>query len=195
MRSAAPDPEPRGLATAWATLCAVALGLVFASSFVWIDHNPSPIDWDNAEYLNMVTEDHHAYRRDGLIGALRSLVTVDPARPPAYRIVVLPMTMLGGASLLLLRLTSVVLMASMAVMVHLAVSRVAGRSAGLLAAALVVSLVTVSQSMRIYRTETALYPCVIAMLLCLIAGIDRDRVRPPLWLALGATIGLGRCRR
>jgi 4-amino-4-deoxy-L-arabinose transferase-like glycosyltransferase len=175
----------------WLVVGGLALVAVAASCLLWIDQNPDPRDWDNAEYVNMVTHDYYAYHRHGLPGVMRSLGTVDPARPPGYRIVVLPVTLWAGPSVLSLRLLSLVLLGIVAAMVYATVSRPGGRAAGILAAALVTSLPVVHQSMRIFMTETALYPALVATVLFVIVGLYQGRVRWPVWVGLGASLGLG----
>src|SRR2546422_1070377 len=105
-----PNPLPRlherGDQIAWCVLMAAACALLFVCLSTWIIRNPHPRHWDNAEYLCETYRDAQAFHTGGWRGLGHSLVALDPQRPPAYRLLALPMTLAGATGLTPIRFMS-----------------------------------------------------------------------------------------
>ena len=162
-----------------AAVCAAA---ILISSFAWIVSNPLPATFDEAIYANAGIIDAWAVRHQGLRGFHHNFYFLDRIRPPAMRVLALPVTIFTGAPLTVLRAISLIGLLASAFFVALAVSGISGKEAGALAGALVMACPILVLSTRTFGTE---YPLFLALGLALAAIVGN---RPVL---LGVAIGIG----
>ncbi|MBE9178907.1 glycosyltransferase family 39 protein, partial [Oculatella sp. LEGE 06141] len=143
--------------------CSVACIITVAAVF-WILDHPYASNWDEARYVNQSYQDVAAFRRGGLGELLRVLVQEDRPRPPAFRLLVLPFTLLLGPSATIFRLVSWASWWVTLGFVYLAAKRIAGMTGGAFAALfLALCPIIIQPSMRFY-VDYPLYVAVAAML-------------------------------
>jgi hypothetical protein len=153
----------------------------------WTAAHPSPLWWDEANYFNQLFGDRAAFDRDGVIGVLKSLLFADPARPPAYRMLALPLalplTMASLPSLAALRVLALVVTLGAMALLARAARAVATLPSALLAASFVLAMPGVLTSGAWFGTE---YPLFLAIALLLAALLRHS----PLGLAAAVALGL-----
>jgi hypothetical protein len=149
----------------------------------WTASHPFPLWWDEANYFNQLFGDRATFDRDGVTGVLKSLLFADPARPPAYRMLALPLAIASLPSLAALRILALmVTLASMALLAR-AARAVATLPSALLAASFVLAMPGVLTSGAWFGTE---YPLFLAIALLLAALLRHS----PLGLAAAVALGL-----
>ena len=88
------------------TAAAVAVALVAVAMLTWNARHPRPIVWDEANYEAQTIHDAELARGGGAVRLAKAFIFEDVERPPAYRVLAFPLTMLG-ASLRGLRVLSI----------------------------------------------------------------------------------------
>jgi 4-amino-4-deoxy-L-arabinose transferase-like glycosyltransferase len=167
----------------------VAIIITIAAIF-WILAHPYATNWDEARYINQSYRDAAAFYQDGIAG-LKILVQEDRPRPPAFRILVLPFSLLFGPNPTVFRLVSWLSWWGTLGLVYLAAKRIAGVSAGAFAALfLALCPIIIQPSMRFY-VDYPLYVAVAAMLYFLFVNRGDSEQKPFAWIGLGLALGLG----
>lgn len=168
------------VATGFERVSSVIALLIVAASLVaalrWTGTHPLPLWWDEAHYANQAIADRAAIGR-GVVAGVKALLFDDPVRPPAYRALVLPFTVVEWPRLALLRAIAL----GTTFLAMLLVYR-ASRSA--LAAAMVFSMPAVLTSGAWFGTE---YPLFLAIGLLLAGLVPRTS---PLLIAPAVALGL-----
>lgn len=176
-----PDrPSPRNGALA-APLLVFALSLV--AVLRWHAAHPLPIYWDEANYANFAIADHRFFQSGGVVRVVKALLFEDPARPPAYRAMALPVTMFVEPTVGLLRGIALAWSAVAAFLLFIAWRRVTSTFAAAMLAAMAFAAPAVIQSAGWFATEFALF---VAIGLLMVALIPR-----PSFFPLAAAIALG----
>jgi hypothetical protein len=129
-RSSHRSPTSEVTSRHWTLLSAVVVFFVTIGATSYMVADRVPIGWDEAVYINRAFLDQTALRR-GPKPFIGRLLKEDVARPPAYRILHVPFTLALGVSVPALRLVSFACLLLTLGLVYLAVSEVAGTSAGL----------------------------------------------------------------
>lgn len=165
------------------------VALAIAATF-WIFEHPYGTNWDEARYINRAYRDVAFFRQNGLSGMLGVLVGEDRTRPPAYRILVLPITLLTGANPYLLRLLSLASLGVTLWFTYQVGKRIAGVTAGAFAVAfLALCPIVVAPGMRFY-VDFPLYLAIALFLYFLLR--DWNQPQPTRnWIGLGIALGLG----
>jgi hypothetical protein len=143
--------------------------LAVVAAVRWTAAHPQPLWWDEANYYNQVIGDRTAFLRGGLPGVARSLLFADPARPPAYRVAVLPLIVQRPTLGLLRRFALLVTIFAIALLAWAARAVVAWSSA-LLAAAFVFAMPGVLTAGAWFGTEYPLFLAVALLLASLLRG-------------------------
>ncbi|MFC1896358.1 glycosyltransferase family 39 protein [Thermodesulfobacteriota bacterium] len=140
----------------WLAFALTLVLLTCTSMTGWILRHPVGEGWDEAAYINRAYKDFYAHRTGGLTGLGKALLVNYRSKPSAFRIVVLPVTLLAGPSPLLLRLSSEFIFLLSLFFLYKTLSTLSNPSAGLLA----ICLLAVCPSVRVvcmrYFTEPAL---------------------------------------
>lgn len=200
-----------GVVAAWVAVTVAVLLGTQACNAIWAFANPAPHHWDNADYLNQAYADSWAYadgalpeydhkrfpgvHRAGLWGVWDSILHLDVNRPPAYRVVSLPLVYLPTRTLPTLRAASLAAFWLTLYLVYrtarTAVAGPAGVAAGAVAAALCSAYLEVGWAARIYGTEYTLYLAVAAMVYCYARAARPAGRTHGTWVGLGFALGLG----
>lgn len=175
------------------TFCVISVAVIF-----WIWSHPYGTNWDEARYINRAYRDVAFFQEGGLGKLLYGLVAEDRSRPPAYRILALPLTLIFGASPTLLRFIAWGCLAATLGFVYLATEAIAGSKAGMFAAILLaVSPIIIGPNMRFY-VDSPLYLAIAAIYYFLLRDWNRepipeggDRTLRYNWIGLGIALGLG----
>jgi hypothetical protein len=162
-----------------AAACAVAL---LASTLAWIRDNPLPAYFDEAVYAESAIIDAWEATHNGVRGIAISLLTLDPSRPPAHRLLALPLTLIAGPALVPLRIYSLLMFFAAALLLADAVRRVTGVEAATVSFLLAIGSPVLILATRMFGTE---YPLLFALAL-LVWSLERRN-----WPAAGVAIGLG----
>ena len=123
--------SPKNLCT---ILAIATVSLIIIASYSWIIDHPFGTSWDEAHYFNRIIEDHGHFKKEGLEGLVKTWLRDEGIRPPAYRVLAFPITCLFGFSPIGVRLTSILFLVISIVLIYLAASKIAGPTAGALAA-------------------------------------------------------------
>ncbi len=175
----------------WGTLAVLAFSVVLVASVVWNIGHPYPQGWDETQYINVAHRDISSVRHTGIVGIIKSLLRLDPARPPGFRLVALPVTLLFGASPTILRLLSVLSLGACLLLVYLTAKRIAGPSSGAFATIFLGSSLAVVYASKNFGTEYALYLAISMMLYCLFRAWNIPRPATWEWVGLGLALGFG----
>jgi len=175
----------------WTLFAAVTLTVIIAAALVWAIHHPYGVHWDEAQYLNEGSIDAQRLQHGMLLKLGGRLLVKSWGRPPAYRLLALPLLGLLGFHTTTARCTSLICYALSSLFVYLASRRIAGRGAGGFAMlCFLLSPVVVSASIW-FSTEGPLYLATSAMFYFLFRIWD-DRTEQSIgWIGLGLAIGLG----
>ena len=193
----------RGIGIGWIILAMLVLLGTQVPSAIWVFTNHVPHHWDNADYLNMAWFDYYAYHTggplhhqpSGLHGLWLSILNLDVARPPAYRIVTAPFILLTTPTLATLRAVSIVFFWLTLFVIYrigpTVIDGLAGHVAGLVAMMLVALFLEIGWSIRIYGTEFTLYFATALVLFCLARATKAKGKSHWTWIGLGIGLGLG----
>ena len=144
--------------------------------------NPLPSYWDEAVYAKAAILDRFQVRTNGLRGFVETFYNADPLRPPMHRVAALPVTLIAGADLAVLRGLSLLIMLLSGTLIGLAVRREAGDAAGVLAFLLAIGTPVVIYSTKMFGTEYVLF---LGIGLCMWALTARR------FVLLGIGVGIG----
>jgi len=175
----------------WGAVAVLAFSVVQIALIAWDMQNPYPEGWDEAQYVNFAHKDIVSVRHSGAVGALKSLLLLDTARPPGFRLLALPISWVFGDTPTILRTVSMLCLGISVLLVHLAVARIAGFSSGALAAIFLCSNLSVVSASKAFSTESALYLAISTMLYCLFRAWTAPQASTWQWVGLGAALGLG----
>ena len=185
-------PLPEGFARwYWLVFAVATSGLVLALSTVWVLGHPYPTGWDEAQYNSQLLSDAACVQAEGLVGVGKVLLCSDTARPPAFRVFVLPVILTLGVSPIALRFVSLAFFPITLLFIYLAAARVGGRVAGAFAVLALASCPEIVSATQTFGTEYPLYLATAATLYYLAANWDRREGSARDWIGLGLALGLG----
>jgi hypothetical protein len=162
--------RPMSPRIAWSAAIACAAA-VAAACAAWIRENPLPSYFDEALYAIQANVDVWAARTHGLGGVWTAMLHVDAFRPPAMRLLALPVTLIASPSVTVLRAISLAGFFAAAAIAAIAVQRAAGAVAGAVAFTFTMALPILVLAARMFGTE---YPLLLAVAL-LLFGLTSQR--------------------
>lgn len=174
----------------WIGLALLSAAIITIAAVFWIFDHPYGTNWDEARYINRAYRDVALFHQGGIAELLKGLVGEDRTRPAAYRLLVLPLTLLTGVNAAGLRLISLAVLLLSLWLTFLIGRRIAGTAAGAFAVAfLILCPIVVAPGMRFY-VDYPFYLAIAATLYFLILDWNRE---PPSrhWIGLGLAMGLG----
>jgi 4-amino-4-deoxy-L-arabinose transferase-like glycosyltransferase len=175
----------------WQILCLAALAFVALTMTYWSLRHKQPIQWDENEYLNVNYRDLITKHHGGWPAYFSSLVQTYPYRPPAYRLMAIPVTLTIGPKLLVLRAIGVLAFLASAWLMYRAVAIASDRRAGLLAAMLFGCSLGMIDACRWYGTESTSYLAIAGSMWCMFRLVRDPRAPHRWWIGLGVAIGVG----
>jgi hypothetical protein len=176
--------------TVWfASVLLVVIATVTAA-ICWSLAHPYGIHWDEAEYLNELRIDAQRLRTGHIVN-LGGRMLIQNIRPPAYRLLALPLISVFGFSTTGARVVSLACFVLSSLFVFLAARRISTPAAGAFAALLFASSPEVVSASMFFGTDTALYVATAAMLFYIFALWSDEEKQTNNWVGLGCAVGLG----
>ncbi|MCA1994815.1 MAG: glycosyltransferase family 39 protein, partial [Coleofasciculus sp. S288] len=175
----------------WIALALLTVTTITIAAVFWIVAHPYGTNWDEARYINRAYKDVASFEQGGFGELVRVLLHEDRARPPAWRIIALPFTLLFGVNSAIVRIVSLLSLGVSLAFIYLAGRRIAGATAGAFAVAfLAVCPIIIQPSMRFY-VDYPLILAIAAMLYFLFMDWNKEEQSPRSWIGLGIALGLG----
>ncbi len=169
----------------------IAIFVTVVAGTVWSFHHPFPVHWDEALDVNDAQIDTQRLQHGMLAKLGGRLLIKSWGKPPAYRLVALPLLGVVGFHIYAARFVSLACFALSALFLYLAVRRIAGRAASSIAVLIFcLSPVVVSASIW-FSTEGPLYLATSAMFYYLFVTWTDKSERSNSWIGLGLAVGLG----
>ncbi|NER80575.1 MAG: glycosyltransferase family 39 protein [Leptolyngbya sp. SIO1D8] len=183
--------SPASLQRCWQLIVLVAMVALTIAAIAWIMAHPFGTNWDEASYINHAYQDVTAFREGGPLRLVKELFRRDVIRPHAYRLLILPVTLVLGASPAILRILSWIALGITLFMVYATGRRLSGPIAGSVAVLfLLVSPIVIGPNMRFYM-DYALYLAIAGTYYCLFSVWDKPQFKDYSWVGLGLFMGLG----
>ncbi len=178
-------------AKAWSAFAAAAMIIIIAATICWSVQHPYGVSWDEAKDLNEAQIDAQRLQHGLLLRLGGRILIKSFGRPPAYRVLALPLLGLFGFHTVTVRFVSLACFALTSVFVYLTARRIGSSVAGGVAV-LVFSLspIVISASMW-FSTEGPLYLATSAMLYYIFKSWTDKSDHWSTWVGLGLAIGTG----
>ncbi|MBN2375536.1 MAG: glycosyltransferase family 39 protein [Sedimentisphaerales bacterium] len=135
----------------------LCLVVVLIMCIYWIYDHPYGVGWDESGYINRAYMDAVFWAKQGPVDTVRLLMKSDRERPPAYRFLVLPFTILGDATPQITRLVSLGVFTCALVFTYLACRIMVNRWGAIYATALTGLAPVLLCSSMTFGTDTAFY--------------------------------------
>ncbi len=175
----------------WPIFATAAMIVIIAAAICWSLHHPFGTSWDESIYLNEAQIDAQRLRHGMLLRLAGRIIIKSFGRPPAYRILALPVLGLIGFHTVTMRLISLTCFALSAFLVYLAARRIASSAGGGFAALIFCLSPLVIRANMWFSTEGPLYLATAATLYYVIRlWYDKPRHWSN-WVGLGTAVGVG----
>jgi len=175
----------------WTGFAAFAFTAIAAAAIWWSLQHPFGTSWDESQYLNEAQIDAQRLQHGMLLRLGGRILIMSVGRPPAYRILALPVLGLTGFHTAIVRLVTLACFALSSLLVFWATRRIANSSGGGFAVLIFCLSPIVIAAGRWFSTEGPLYLAVAATMYCIFeiwfSGVNGKR----LWIGLGLAVGLG----
>lgn len=175
----------------WQTAAILLIGVILAAGVLWASRHATGIDWDEAGYINRAIQDRYIFQKEGLYGLVRTVGCHEPQRPPAYRMMVIPITIPFGVSAPVTRYVSIFVFAMTLWIVYLLGRRLAGPACGAFTSLLLATSPGVLICGVKFGTEPTLYLSVAGSLYFLVRRMQPGQRSVLNVLGLGSFLGLG----
>ena len=175
----------------WPVFAAATMIIIIVSAICWSLHHPYGASWDEAQYLNEAQLDAQRLQHGMLLRLGGRILIKSWGRPPAYRILALPVLGLFGFHTVAVRLVSLACFALSALFVYLAARRVRSSAAGGFAALVFCLSPLVIAASLWFSTEGPLYLATSAMLYYVFRCWTNKSEQWTSWVGLGIAVGLG----
>jgi 4-amino-4-deoxy-L-arabinose transferase-like glycosyltransferase len=173
------------------SICAIVTFVVIAAAGVrWSLDHPYGAHWDEAQNLNEVAIDTSRLQA-GMLFKVAGRILKSWGRPPAYRVLAVPVLALFGFHTATARLVTVACFGLSAWFIYLAVRRVANGAAGAFAVLVFCLSPQVVSASIWFSSEGPLYLATAAMLYYLFSIWTDTSKRTSNWIGLGLAVGLG----
>lgn len=175
----------------WQTLAILITGVILAAGVLWASRHATGVTWDEADYVNRVIEDRYMFQAAGLYGLIRTVGCHAPQRPPAYRMMVTPITIPWGVSAPAVRYVSIFVFALTLGVIYLLGRLLAGPACGAFTVLLLAISPAVLGSTVTFGTESVLYLSVAGTLYFLLRRLQSPHRDLFDIVGLGFFLGLG----
>jgi 4-amino-4-deoxy-L-arabinose transferase-like glycosyltransferase len=175
----------------WPRIAAVFVFVIVLAAIFWSRAHPFGIHWDEAQYFNEIQLDVQRLRAGLLLKLGGRLLLRNGGRPPAYRLLALPVLGVFGFTPTLARFVSLACYALSALFVYLATKLVSSKKAGAIAALVFCLSPEVVSASIFYGTDGSLYLATSSMLYFIFSIWKQGSVRLSHWLGLGCALALG----
>src|SRR5208282_5324062 len=175
----------------WPVLAAAGVTIIMVAAVCWSLHHPYGASWDEAEYLNEAQIDAQRLQHGMLLRLGGRILIKSLGRPPAYRVLALPVLGLFGFHTIAVRLVSLACFALSSLFVYLATRRIGNSVAGGFATLIFCLCPIVVSASMWFSTEGPLYLATSAMLYYIFRCWTDKLQDWTTWAGLGSAIGLG----
>ena len=179
------------LKAVWPLLAVIAVLIIAVAAIQWSRAHPVGLFWDEASYFNEVQIDAQRLRTGHLLRLGGRIFIKNLGRPPAFRLIALPIVALLGFDPTGVRLTSIACFAMSGLFVYLAVRRFSTPTAASIAAIFFTLSPEVVSASMFFSTDAPLYLATAAMLYYVFASWTDGTERTSNWVGLGLAVGLG----
>jgi 4-amino-4-deoxy-L-arabinose transferase-like glycosyltransferase len=175
----------------WQVFAVVTLIVLMAAAIRWSLDHPYGAHWDEAQYLNEVAIDTHRLQAGMLLKLGGRILIKSWGRPPAYRLLAVPVLALFGFHTATARLVTLACFGLSAWFIYLATKRIANQVAGAFAVLVFCLAPQVVSASIWFSSEGPLYLATSAMLYYLFAIWTDTSKQSRNWIGLGLAVGLG----
>jgi len=183
--------QSRSAGRLWLLFTGVSVLLILMAATRWILDHPYGIHWDEALYFNQAVTNIWKFKSENLHKIGGVFLSGDSSRPPAYRVLVLPLLALFGFKIAVARFVSLALSSVSAWLIYLATRRVGSPVAGAFAVLVFSLSPDVVSASIFFSSDAPLYLASSAMLYFLFVHWSDRSINPGNWVGLGLAIGLG----
>ncbi|MEO0756097.1 MAG: glycosyltransferase family 39 protein [Cyanobacteria bacterium J06648_16] len=156
----------------------------------WILQHPFGTNWDETNYINQIVQDRTALG-DGPVSLVKALLRRDASRPPAYRILALPITAIWGGEPTALRLFAWLAFGISVYLIYQTGEQLRDRATGGFAACFLLTCpILIGPNMRFY-VDYSLYLAIAGSLYFLFRHWHQTDTKSRNWIGLGLSLGLG----
>lgn len=170
---------------------ALSLILILMAATRWIFDHPYAVHADEAAYINEVQLDAHRLLNGNLVRLAGRIILGDRNRPPAYRVLALPVLALVGFHTATARFVSLTLSGISLWFIYLTTRQFATYMAGAVAVLFFALSPEVVSASMLFSTEGPLFLATSATLYFLSPYWTHRSEYPVKWVGLGLAIGLG----
>jgi 4-amino-4-deoxy-L-arabinose transferase-like glycosyltransferase len=186
------DMDPLKVKTrVWQVFAATTLTVIMAAAIHWSLDHPYGAHWDEAQYLNEVAVDTQRLQTGMLLKLGGRILVKSWGRPPAYRLLAVPVLGLFGFHTFTARLVTLACFGLSAWFIYLATKRIASQMAGAFAVLIFCLSPQIVSASIWFSSEGPLYLATSAMLYYLFASWTDNSERSMNWIGLGLAVGLG----
>ncbi len=175
----------------WAVLAGATLMVLIVAGIAWSLHHPYGTSWDEAQYLNDAQIDAQRLQHWMLLKLGGRILIKSWGRPPAYRLLALPILGLFGFGATKVRLVSLACFALSSLFIYRASRRVVGPAASALSVLIFCLSPVVAGASIWFGTEGPLYLATSAMMFYLLSIWTEKSTLSRNWIGLGLAVGLG----
>ena len=182
---------PRSEGNFWRYVAVGVLLAILLAAVRWSLDHPYGIHWDESLYFNTVHVDLLRLKGGMLLTLAKRLLWDSSGRPPAYRLLALPILGLIGFHPTAARLVSLACFALSSWFIYRATRDIASPVAGAFAVLVFALSPDVVAASIFFGTDAPLYLATSAMLYFLFASWGESQENSRNWIGLGLAIGLG----
>ena len=175
----------------WQIFAVITLLVIMAAAIRWSLAHPYGAHWDEAAYLDQVAIDTQRLQAGMLLKLGGRLLMKCWGRPPAYRLLAVPVLAVFGFHTATARLVTLACFALTAWFIYMATKRIASQVAGAFAALVFCLAPQVVSASIWFSSEGPLYLATSAMLYYLFVSWTDTSERRRNWIGLGLAVGLG----
>jgi len=175
----------------WLVLSSTILFAILVAAVRWALGHPYAIHWDEAAYFDTVQLDLRRLTQGNLLRLAGRILLKDWGRPPAYRILSLPVFAVAGFHPFVARLVSLACFSVASWFVYKAAGRIASPVAGAISVLVFALSPEVLAASMFFGTDTSIYLATAATLYYVFACWTGDSELRSNWIGLGLALGLG----
>ena len=175
----------------WTIFAVIAFAAAAGAITWWSLQHPYGTSWDESQYLNEAQIDTQRLQHWMLLRLAGRILIMSLGRPPAYRILALPVLGLTGFHTAIVRMVTLLCFALSSLLVFLTTRRLGSSSGGGFAVLIFCLSPIVIAACRWFSTEGPLYLAVAATMYCIFEIWFNGANRESLWIGLGSAVGLG----
>jgi 4-amino-4-deoxy-L-arabinose transferase-like glycosyltransferase len=183
--------QPRSEGGIWSYFAAVSLLVILVAALRWSLAHPYGIHWDESLYFNDAALDVYRLKGGMFITLLKRFFLDTGGRPPAFRLLALPVLASFGFHTFTARLISMACYGCSCWFIYQATTRVTTAMAGAFAVLIFALSPEVVGASIFFGTDAPLYLATSAMLYYIFLTWSDQPKLASTWIGLGLSIGLG----